>query len=274
VDVDFRLVDPGYFTTLGVPLLSGRALEATDRDAPAILVNAQFARRFLPGGDAVGRTLIMGERERRVVGVVADVVQSRLDRPPRAEIYLPLGSEPWPTMSVVVRSRGTVDAASTALRVALREVDSRQALSRFGPVEDLVRKSVSDRRRSMELLALLGALAVILAATGIYGVLVENVAQRTRELGIRLALGATARRVLTLVVGGSMKQVLAGLVLGVLAARLAATALSGTLFGVGTADPGTYVAAAVGLTFVALCAAMLGARRATSLQPSIALQEE
>src|SRR4029450_8486488 len=108
-------------------------------------------------------------------------------------------------MSVVVRSRGTVDVASTALRAALREVDGRQALSRFGPVEDLVRSSVSDRRQSMELLALLGVIAVILAATGIYGVLVQNVSQRTRELGIRLALGATARRVLTLAQPRAMK---------------------------------------------------------------------
>ncbi len=274
LDVDMRLVSPGYFGTLGIPLLSGRGLEPADRDAPVVIVNAQFVRRFMPGGDAVGRTVFRGDQELRVVGIVADVVQTRLDRPPHPEIYFPIGSESWPTMSVVVRSRGTVDVASTALRAALREVDGRQALSRFGPVEDLVRSSVSDRRQSMELLALLGVLAVILAATGIYGVLVENVSQRTRELGIRLALGATARRVLTLVVAGSMKQVIAGLVVGVVAARLAATGLSGALFGVGAADPWTYGTALAGLMLVALCAAALGARRATSVQPSVALQEE
>jgi len=205
---------------------------------------------------------------------VGDIRCLGLDRAPRPEFYVPLGHESWPLLNVVARGPASATVLQAAVRDAVRQVDPEQAFGRLQPLDELVDRSIADRRQAMELLAMVAGLALVLAITGIYGVLAHAVSSRTRELGIRMALGATTARVLGEVVQQAMLPVLGGLVLGLGAALAAAPVLRRFLFGVHPQDPRTLLAVALGLGLVALATNVLAARRTSRADPAQALQSE
>jgi putative ABC transport system permease protein len=279
VDVDFRLVTGDYFRTLRIPLRAGRTfLESEERAGAGVaMVNEEFVRRFLGGRDPLGLPLRLTEKQGEalnVVGVVGDVRFVSLDRPPRPEVYIPLGAESWPILNVVVRGGGSASVLQTALRDAVRTADPEQAFGRLVPMESLLDGSLADRTQAMQLLSLVAALAMLLALTGIYGVVAHAVAQRTRELGIRMALGATTARILRDLVLGAMRPVAVGLLIGLLATSAIVPVLRRFLFGVEPHDPLTLLVAGGGLCLVAIAANALAARRSSRASPALALQSD
>jgi predicted permease len=278
VDADFRLVTGDYFRTLRIPLRSGRTfLESEERPgAPVAIVNEEFVRRFLKGRDPLGVAVRINnsETDLSVVGVVGDIRFVGLDRPPRPELYVPLGVEPWPLLNVVARGNASPAVLQAAVRDAVRTADPEQAFGRLSPMAALVDRRLADRSQALTLLSLVAALALVLAVTGIYGVVTHAVAQRTRELGIRMALGATAARILRELVLGAMRPVVGGLLVGIVATGAGVSLLRGFLFGVEPHDPVTLLAAAGGLSLIALAANALAARRSSRASPALALQSE
>ncbi len=278
VDADYRLVTGDYFHTLRIPLRSGRTFLASEEhaDAAVAIVNEAFARRFLGDRDPLGLSVGMTQASRplTIVGVVGDIHFTGLDVPPRPELYVPLGSESWPLLNVVARGSASPGVLQAAVRDAVRTADPEQAFGRLAPMEGLVDRSLADRRQAMELLSLVAGLALVLALTGTYGVVAHAVAQRTRELGIRMALGATAARILRELLLGAMRPVGVGVLLGLGAAAAAAPLLRGFLFAVEPHDPLTLLVTGGGLALVALAANALAARRSSRATPAVALRAE
>jgi putative ABC transport system permease protein len=275
VQADYRLATAGYFETMRIPLRAGRSFTAGEVESGArfAVVNESFARAAWEGQSPLGKrvTVTLDGKPVEIVGVVGDVKHASLALPARAEIYLPVSLEAWPFMTLVVRGHG--DAAGL-LRSETAALDPDQPLYRVGPVEARLAASLGPRRFGAYLLGLLAAVALVLAVTGIYGVLSYSVAQRTREMGIRLALGATRRAVLGLVVGDAFRLVGAGVGVGICAALGLTQLLRTLLFGVSATDPVTYAALAALLCGVALVATLVAGRRATSVDPALALRAE
>ena len=258
-----------------IPLLSGRDLTAGDRDgSPAVvLVNRTFAQRMWPGREALGRRIHMGEAEepwRTVVGVVGDVRHAGLDAPPAMQIYLPQAQSVKSDMVLTVRAKADPRALAAPVRRAIWEVDRDRPISKLAAMDDVMRVSLARRLLILRLLVVFAGIAVLLAMVGIYGVLSQAVAARTREIGMRIALGAPPRRIVSLVVGAGARQVAAGLALGAGLALALTRFLGSLLFGVTARDPMTYACVALLLAAVALVAAYLPARRAARLDPMIA----
>ncbi len=274
-------ISPGYFSALEIPLLRGRTF--TDRDRadqpPVMMINQSMARRLFPDGDAIGQKLLCTAFDptvTEIVGVVADVRAFSLAEPPPDEMYFPHMQRPQPFMSVVVKASSTAQAAALApaMRAAVHALDSSEPMGDFRTMDEVIALSMADRRLMSFLLAGFAVLALVLAAIGIYGVTAYGVAQRTREIGIRMALGAGRGDVFRLIVGGGMKLILIGVGLGLLAAFGLTRLLGSLLYGVGAGDPLTFVGVVGVLGFVALLANYLPARRATRIDPMVALREE
>jgi len=266
---NFRLITPGYLATLGIPLRKGRPIEARDRPgAPNVaLVNEAFERKFWPGGNALAKRLRFGREQPwvTIVGVIADIRQSGLDAAPRAELYLPAAQVPDPTGWLAVRTAGDPWQLATAVRRELRAVDRDLPITGISTMQEILDRETFDRRVEMLLLAAFAGLAVALASLGIYGVLAYMVAQRTHEIGIRMALGAQASDVLLSVAGQGMALSGMGIVVGAAAALALTRVLAKLLFGVAATDPVTFGLVAALLLAVALLAAWLPARRATKV---------
>jgi len=275
VAADYRIASDGYFETMRIPLRAGRLFTSSDVDSGArvAVVNESFARSAWPGRNPIGNriTVTLDGKPLDVVGVVGDVKHTGLEAAARPEIYLPLSLEAWPFMTLVVRGHGDLAALLRSETVAL---DRDQPLYRVGTMEERLARSLGPKRFGAYLLGLLAAVALVLAVTGIYGVLSYSVAQRTREMGIRLALGATPWGVLGLVVGDAFRLVGAGVAIGLAAALGLTQLLRSLLFGVSATDPATYAALPVLLCAVALAASAIAARRATSVDPALALRAE
>jgi putative ABC transport system permease protein len=268
-------VSPEYLRTMRIPLLSGRDFTAGDRDgSPAVvLVNRTFAQRIWPGREALGRRIHMGEPEdpwRTVVGVVGDVRHAGLDAPPAMQIYLPQAQSVKSGMVLTVRAKAEPRALAGAVRRAIWEVDRDRPITKLAAMDDIMQVSLARRLLILRLLVVFAGIAVLLAMVGIYGVLSQSVAARTREIGMRIALGAPPRRIVSLVVGAGARQVAAGLALGAGLALALTRFLGSLLFGVTAQDPMTYACVALLLAAVALAAAYLPARRAARLDPMIA----
>jgi len=277
-DADFRLATGEYFRTLHIPLRAGRSFQESEEHpgANVAIVNEAFVRRYLGGRDPLGLSVSMNDDPRplTIIGVVGDVRFRGLDASPQPEVCVPLGTESWPLLNVVVRGTASPVVLQKAVRDAVRAVDPEQAFGRLVPIEDLLVRSVADRRQAMELLALVAGLALLLAVTGTYGVVAHTVAQRTRELGIRMALGATGARILRELLTGAMRPVGLGLLFGLVAAGASAPLLRRFLFAVQPQDPLTLAAAGTGLLGIALGANALAARRSNRATPALALQAE
>jgi putative ABC transport system permease protein len=280
VYIEYRAVSPDYFRTLGIPLVAGRLLEPRDQpdSARVVLVNQTFARTLVNDQQAVGKTIIYGNTKFQIAGLVGDVRQSGLTQPARPEIYWPYTQVPDDglrnSVSLVVRAAGEPLALTAAVRQAVLSVDPAQPIHNVKTMETVLADSISDHRLNMLLLSVFAGLALVLAIIGVYSVISYQVEQHTRELGIRIALGAQALDVLKLVLGQGLVLTLAGLGVGVLAAFALTRWMASLLVGVGASDPLTYVGAACLLGVVALLACALPARRATKVDPLVALRYE
>jgi putative ABC transport system permease protein len=282
-----RLVTRDYFRVMGIPLIEGRAFAETDtRSAPPVLLISQSVeRRFFPNWNPVGQRIKFGSPASArpwatIIGVVGDVRDLGLDRDPEMEIYAPyqqgtLPYNPLPFMSLVLRTAGNPNslAAAAVIRV-LQETDKNLPLPEAESMEAVYSASISSRRFNMLLIGLLAWLALALAALGIYGVISYSVTRRTREIGVRVALGAQKSDVLRLVVGQGMMLTFIGVAIGIAGALGLTRFLSGLLYGVKPADPLTFVAVSLVLADVALLASYIPARRASKVDPIVALRYE
>jgi putative ABC transport system permease protein len=274
---DIQPITSDYFRAIGIPLLRGRRFtDAEMKPQPDVaIVNNAFAKKFWPGEDSIGRLLqLQSDTLPRgplvVVGVVGDVKQFGLHMEPRPEIYLPMRRH---SMTLIVRTTGNPAQLTAAVRETVQKLDNRAAIS-MRKMEDVVNRSTWSRRTLALQMATLGAVALLLAAMGIYGVISYLVAQRTREMGIRLALGAQRRDLLKLVMGQGLTLTLIGVAAGLVLSFALTRFLSSMLFGVSAADPITFVAIALLLAFVALMASFVPARRAMKVDPIAALRHE
>jgi len=283
------MVSGDYFAALGVRLRQGRLLGPEDRSgAPLVaVVNEAFVRRFVPGGSALGKRVTFGDGTedaiyREIVGVVADVRHQGLTVDPAPEIYVPFVQVPadlWSVfapipLSVVVRSAAGPDAIAPSLRAAVRQADPEQVVSQLRPAGELISGAIARQRFSMLLLLAFGILALTLAAVGVYGVLAYTVSQRTRELGIRLALGARAAAVRALVLRQGLAMAFGGILIGLLCAIVLGRLLAGLLYGVSSADPLVLGAVSLLLAAASVFACLVPAIRATRVNPMDALRSE
>jgi predicted permease len=275
-------VSPDHFRLLGIPLRSGRLFTAADAPgAPTVaLVNDEFVRRHLDGRDPVGMRLTFGDPSNpestwwTIVGVVGDVAQEGVTAEPYPQVYRPIAQAPTRGVAVAIRTAGDPLQVAAAARAALRQVDPELPLSDLRTMDDRIGEDLAQPRVGVLLLSVFAAVALALAAIGIYGVIAYGVAQRTREIGIRLALGASTADVRRLVVRQGMVPVLLGVAAGIVGALALTRLMTGLLYGVSATDPLTYALVAFFLAGVALVASWLPARRATRVQPVVALRQE
>ncbi len=277
-----RVASPDYFETVGISILRGRAFTEFDHQTapPVALINEAAVREFFPGEDPIGQTIMLGwtrdsvQVSGEVVGVVGDVRQFDLAGEPVAEIYLPHAQLPILSMTVVVRAAGDPLALVPAIRAELRALDPALAAGRFRALEQEVSASADRPRFYMLLLTIFAGVALVLASIGIFGVTSYSVAQRSKEIGIRMALGADQSMVLRQVVGKAVALALIGVAAGLAGAGALTRVLAGLLYGVSAVDPLTYALVALAFGVVAALASLLPARRATRVDPLVALRSE
>ena len=273
-----RAVSAGYFHGIGIRVLRGR--EFSDADAvttpPVIVINEALALQYFPNQNPVGRQLIpsrAGGVAREIVGVVADTRQGSLDAAAVPEFYIPHAQDPWSFLNVAVRTDGDALAMLPRIQDAVWSLDRELPLSNVLTLDQMTAESGAQRQLVAVVLAMFAAMAYLLAAIGLYGVIAYTVAQRTAEIGIRMALGAQRRDVAGMVVGRGVRLAAVGAVAGLAAAVPLTHWLRGMLFGVTETDPVTYLAIALLLPAVAILAAVVPARRAMHIDPISAMRE-
>jgi putative ABC transport system permease protein len=277
----YSIACPNYLRTMGVSLLAGR--EFTDRDtadAPGVIVISEaMARRYWPKKDALGARVKIGRFDSdapwlTIVGIARDVRTRGLDRQPPVEFFRPFMQAGWPTMTIVVRTNANALSFAEPIKAAVALTNPDVPVSDVETLDSVLESSVASRRFPMLLLSAFAGLGLVLAAVGIYGVVAYGVTQQTHEIGIRMAFGARPADVLRLVVGASMVWTLSGVVIGILGSLGATKLLVGLLFGVSAKDPFVLAGVALLLTFVALLATVIPARRAMRVDPMVALRYE
>jgi putative ABC transport system permease protein len=282
IDVVHREVSADYFRTMRVPLRRGRPFTSADRAGapPVVIVNESLARAWFPNEDPIGRR-VSPDREpdsttnwSTVVGVVGDEHQESPAAEPKMEVFAPLWQEDARGMVLVARTGGDPAATAPAIRRVVAELDPSLAIRSTETLKEVAARSVALPRFLMTLLVVFAAVGVTLAVVGVYGVLAQVVRQRTREMGIRIALGAGSGDVQWMVVRHGLGLAAAGLAIGAAVALVAARALRGLLYGVPAADPLTFAAAVGVLAMTVLAASWLPARRASQADPAIALRAE
>ena len=269
----------------GYPGSYGRGFSGSDNasGAPVVIINRAMARMFWPNQNPIGQRIWIGKpmgpewtepSTREIVGVVGDIHGESLASAPEPTMYLPYAQRPIVEAYFVVRTRHSPLAAVPEVRDAMRQVGPDVAIARVRTMEQVLSASMTNWRFRTILLALFGALAVFIAAIGIYGVISYSVAQRTHEIGVRMALGARRTDVLKLVIGHGFTLTLTGVAIGIIGALTLTRFLSNLLYGVKPSDPITFIAVSVILTAVALLASYIPARRATKVDPMVALRYE
>jgi predicted permease len=275
-DADIRFVSEGYFEMMGIRGVSGRTFDPRDDEAeapPVMVINETFARTYWPGGGALGRHVKTGlfqQKTFEIVGVVRDV-RPGLDQAQRAEMYVPFAVMPIQYIFIAVRGANP-KGFERAVAAAVEEVDRDQPLAQVKTMDELMSDSLAQRRVIMVLLAVFAGLALLLASIGVYGVMSYTVTQRTRELGIRMALGAPRAKVMAMVVAQGLKAAVFGVGIGIALALALTRVLRGMLVGVSSTDPLTFAVISILLVSVAVLATILPARRATRVDPMIALR--
>jgi putative ABC transport system permease protein len=271
-----NVATPGYFTTMNIPLLDGRDFDARDvKGAPdVVIINQEAVRRYWPDENPIGQRITVEQRTRTIVGVVGDVKQSGLDIETRPEMFFPYYQLPVPFGAFVVRTTGDPVGTISSVRGAMQEIDRDLPLYGIKTVNDVIAESVAPNRLNMLLLGVFAGLALVLAAVGLYGVVSYSVSQRTREIGIRIALGASHKSVLRLVVGQGMLLALIGVAIGVIASLFLTKLMATLLFGVSVTDTITFVAISLLLIGVTTIASVVPARRAMKVDPMVALRYE
>ena len=277
LNADYNLASPNYFRTLGIPLIKGR--DFTERDvqgAPeVVMINEEMARQFWPDEDPIGKRIAVGDGPwRSIVGIVGNVRQKGFDIEPRQEMIFPLLQTPIPFMTLVARTASEPKATISALRAEIASIDALQPVFNIRTMEEAAAESVAPERLNTLLLGALAVIALILAAVGIYGVMSYSVTQRTHEIGLRMALGALPRSVLGLVIKQGMSLILIGLVIGLSAALALTRLMKSLLYEVSTTDPATFALISALLVVVAFLATYIPARRATRVDPGVALRYE
>ncbi len=283
VPIDWRSVSPGYFDTMQIPLLRGRTFtEGDTRTSQLVMVVSQStAQKFFGDADPIGKALRPSAKPEiayTIVGVVGDIRDQALNQQTPTLYYGLQQRGTWPLMDVVVRSDAGTDASAAAqlpsIRQRIHDLDAGLALANVNTMDQWLSNSAAQPRLNTVLLTTFAAVALLIAAIGIYGVLAYSVNQRTREIGLRMALGATPRSVLQLIVGQGMKVVLIGVGIGLAGGLALGRAVASLVFGVPIHDPATFSLVAVVLTAVALAACIIPARRAARVHPMVALREE
>jgi putative ABC transport system permease protein len=280
IPVPYDTVTNGYFATLGIPLTRGRLFGPEDTAAaPArVIVNEALVHRFFPSDDPLGKRVTFGSPGDKdtqwltIVGVVADTRRGGVDRPVWAELYFPLTQSADPRLTVLVRTAGDPITVARAAQEQVWAVDPAQPIASIRTLDELVARAQANRRFTMLMLGAFAAAALLLAAVGIYGVIAYSTAQRTHEIGLRVALGASRADVLRMVLHDGVRIGALGTVIGLAVAALASRLLAGLLFGVSAHDPLTFVALPAGLMLVAVLASWIPARRALGVEPLRALR--
>jgi len=275
-------VTPGYFETLGIPMLRGRSLNDQDRAGapPAIVVSDSLARRKFPNEDPIGKRVRVGSSTQgswyTIVGLVGAVKQMSLALNDADAVYMTTTQWPWPegTMSLVVKTRGDATVLAPAIKSAIWSVDKDQPIVRVAMMDDLLAASAAERRFVLILFEAFGLVALALAGTGIYGVLAGSVTERTREIGVRAALGASRRSIVELVLRQGLVLTGIGVLIGLAGAIAASQAIASMLFGISQLDPITYLGVTLALAIVSTAACAIPAWRAARVDPMVALRYE
>ncbi|HKP88254.1 MAG TPA: ABC transporter permease [Blastocatellia bacterium] len=276
-NANVNLASGDYFRTMGIPLIQGRAFNDGDvmGSLPVVIINQKMAQQFWPDEDPIGQRMGTGNDPlRTVVGIVGDVRQAALETEPRAEFFYPFFQVDFGFATFLVRTSGDPKSMIAAVRSEFQAVDKDQPVSNIRTMDEVLAQSVAPRRLNMLLLGIFAVLALVLAAVGLYGVMSYSVTQRTREIGIRMALGAGRGDVMKLVVGQGMILATAGVAIGLVASLVLTRFMASLLYGVGATDPVTFAVISVILIGVALGASYVPARRATKVDPMVALRYE
>jgi putative ABC transport system permease protein len=277
--ISIRRVTPDYHKALKIPLRSGRLFEPTDRQgAPnVVIINESAVKKYFPGENPLGLTVNINNADRTIVGVVGDVYQSSLEVEPRTEAYVPMSQLRVTFGELVVRTSADPYAVLPAVKSAVLNVLPEVPLRNVRTMEELIATRVAQRRLNMLLLGLFGLLGLVIASVGIYGVMAYLVSQRTREIGVRMALGATRGDVVRMVLTNACLLIAAGLTIGGVGAwylSTSAKALNAFLFRLDANDPRAFAAALALLALAGLVASAVPARRAASVDPMVALRAE
>jgi putative ABC transport system permease protein len=276
-------VDGNYFATMNIPLRAGRTFSEGDSQTapPVMLVNESFARKFFPGVNPIGQQLVVGPEvprpPREIVGVVSDTRHNALGKPPVPEMYLPFPQTEYTPrqLDIILRTAApSVSGLDAMVRNAVHSLDRDLYVAPLKPMNEMLGASLSQPRFNMALLAIFACVALILAAIGIYGVIAYSMTQRTREIGIRMALGAQRGDMLGMVLRQSLTVVAIGLAIGLVASFGATRLLASLLYGVGANDLLTYASVVFLLGAAALLASYFPARRAMKVDPMVALRYE
>lgn len=280
---EMRIVSPGYFATMGIPVVRGRDFAESDdaKSQPVVMINEDAAKKYFPNEDPVGRQLAFGTPGPQnppaiIVGVVGSVRQASLETPPLSELYFPYRQAGGALSDMALMIRATKDPNSVVRSVqnAIRTLDPAQPVYNVKTMRDVMADSVAERRLYLRLLAAFAGVALLLAMAGIYGVIAYGVTQRTREFGIRIALGCESSRIKRMVVWQGTRLALFGLAIGIPGAFAMSALIASVLYGVGRADPLTYAAVASLLVAVSLVATYMPARRAVRVDPLVAMRSE
>ncbi len=277
---DFCVATDGYFQVLDIPLVRGRIFDARDgADAPHVAVITQsLARDRWPNQDPIGQTIEFGNmdgdlRVLTIVGIVGDTHDYGLDAPPRPTVYVNLFQRPRASETLTILSDGDTEMVTTAARGILHELDP-EIPARFRTISQVYTASLGSRRFNVILIGFFGIAALVLAVTGVFGVMAYSVSRRTREIGVRVALGAATGDVLWMILSQGMRTVLTGLAIGIVAALALSRFVASLLFGLTATDPLTFIGVTLLLFGAALLACYIPARRATSVDPIVALRCE
>ena len=274
--ISIRRVTPEYHQALEIPLRAGRLFGPADREGAAkvVIINDAAAKKYFPGENALGQIVRINNDDRTIVGIVGDVHQMSLETEPMAEAYVPMTQVPVRSGELIIRTSGNpydaLQAAKSAVLAVLPDVPLRNVRT----MEELMARRVAQRRFNMLLLGLFGLLGLVIASVGVYGVMAYVVSQRTREIGVRMALGATRSNVVRMVLGSACVLLAVGLAVGGAGAWYLSTAAKSFLFRLEATDPRAYAAALLSLTIAALVASAVPARRAASVDPMVALRTE
>lgn len=275
---EVRVITPTYFQAMGIPPLKGRLLDERDGKEPRVLlINETLAKRYFPSEDPIGKRIAVSWSDGdidEIVGVVGDIREGALDKEPEPAIYWPHPREPYGGMALVVRTAGDASRFGTAVQKEIRALDPDQPVADLRTMKHVVAKSIARPRFNTLLLTIFAGVALVLASVGLYGVMNYSATQRTHEVGIRMALGATRADIMRLVVGNGMLLTMIGIGIGVVTSVGLTRVMQSFLFGVGATDAVTFVAVSTLLILVAMIANYIPARKATRVNPVIALRYE
>ena len=279
-DADFAVVTGGYFQALGIPLLHGRFFNDGDGpdDPHVAVISESLARQRWPGLDPIGHTIEFGNmdgdpRLLTIVGIVGDVHEYGLDAPPRPTVYVDLFQRPHPAITITMLTDADTQMVTSAARTILHDLNP-EIPPKFRTFPQVYSASLGSRRFNLVLIAFFGIIALLLATAGVFGVMAYSVSRRTREIGVRIAVGATYRDVVAMILGQGMRTIAIGVVVGLVGSLALTRTLQSLLFGVTATDPLTFAAVVLLLIAVALLACYIPARRATEIDPVVALRSE